>query len=101
MKNLVDRAIITYGNEKNVKEIVNDYTKIDEIPFDYTRKRMSVVVKSNKNNGYRMFTKGALEEILKVCTKVKYNGQVNELTPEMVEIVEQRPKNMLCKECRL
>ena len=92
MKNLVDRAIITYGNEKNVKEIVNDYTKIDEIPFYYTRKRMSVVVKSNKNNGYRMFTKGALEEILKVCTKVKYNGQVNELTPEMVEIVEQKAK---------
>ena len=92
MKNLVDRAIITYGNEKNVKEIVNDYTKIDEIPFDYTRKRMSVVVKSNKNNGYRMFTKGALEEILKVRTKVKYNGHVNELTPEMVEIVEQKAK---------
>lgn len=92
MKNLVDRAIITYGNEKNVKEIVNDYTKIDEIPFDYTRKRMSVVVKSNKNGGYRMFTKGALEEILKVCTKVKYNGHVNELTPEMVEIVEQKAK---------
>lgn len=92
MKNLVDRAIITYGNEKNVKEIVNNYTKIDEIPFDYTRKRMSVVVKSNKNNGYRMFTKGALEEILKVCTKVKYNGHVNELTPEMVEIVEQKAK---------
>ena len=92
MKNLVDRAIITYGNEKNVKEIVNDYTKIDEIPFDYTRKRMSVVVKSNKNNGYRMFTKGALEEILKVCTKVKYNGHVNELTPEMIEIVEQKAK---------
>ena len=92
MKNLVDRAIITYGNEKNVKEIVNDYTKIDEIPFDYTRKRMSVVVKSNKNSGYRMFTKGALGEILKVCTKVKYNGHVNELTPEMVEIVEQKAK---------
>ena len=92
MKNLVDRAIITYGNEKNVKEIVNDYTKIDEIPFDYTRKRMSVVVKSNKNNGYRMFTKGALEEILKVCTNVKYNGHVNDLTPEMVEIVEQKAK---------
>ena len=53
---------------------------------------MSVVVKSNKNNGYRMFTKGALEEILKVCTKVKYNGHVNELTPEMVEIVEQKAK---------
>ena len=92
MKNLVDRAIIIYGNEKNVKEIVNDYTKIDEIPFDYTRKRMSVVVKSNKNGGYRMFTKGALEEILKVCTKVKYNGHVNELTPEMIEIVEQKAK---------
>ena len=92
MKTLVDRAIISYGNEKNIKNIVNEYKKIDEIPFDYTRKRMSVVVCSNKDNGYRMLTKGALEEILKVCTKVKYNGQIKPLTPELIRIVEQKAK---------
>ena len=92
MKTLVDRAIISYGNERNIKDIVNEYKKIDEIPFDYTRKRMSVVVCNNKNNGYRMFTKGALEEILKVCTKVKYNGQIRSLTSELIEEVEQKAK---------
>ena len=92
MKTLVDRAIISYGNTRNVKDIIQEYTKIDEIPFDYTRKRMSVVVKSNKNNGYRMLTKGALEEILKVCTKVKYEGKIAELSPEMIEIAENKAK---------
>ncbi len=88
----MDRAIISYGNEKNIKNIVNEYKKIDEIPFDYTRKRMSVVVCSNKDNGYRMLTKGALEEILKVCTKVKYNGSIKPLTPELIRIVEEKAK---------
>ena len=92
MKTLVDRAIISYGNTRNVKDIIYEYTKIDEIPFDYTRKRMSVVVKSNKNNGYRMFTKGALEEILKVCTKVKYGGQIRDLSTEMEEIAKNKAK---------
>ena len=57
IKNLVDKAIITYGNDKNVKEIVKEYKKIDEIPFDYTRKRMSVVVQNLNSKTYRMFTK--------------------------------------------
>ena len=92
MKNLVDRAIINYGNDKNMQCIVNEYKKIDEIPFDYTRKRMSVVVCNSKNNGYRMLTKGALEEILKVCDKVKYNGQIKILTPALIEEVEQKAK---------
>ena len=92
MKNLVDRAIISYGNKVGTNKIINEYTKIDEIPFDYTRKRMSVVVRNNENHGYRMFTKGALEEILKVCTHVKYNGKVIDITSEMIEIVEQKAK---------
>ena len=92
MKNLVDRAIISYGNKVGTNKIISDYQKIDEIPFDYTRKRMSVVVKNNKNNGYRMFTKGALEEVLKTCTKVKYDGKIVDITDEMINIVEEKAK---------
>ena len=92
MKNLVDRAIISYGNKVGTNKIISDYQKIDEIPFDYTRKRMSVVVKNNKNNGYRMFTKGSLEEVLKTCTKVKYDGKIVEITDEMINIVEEKAK---------
>ena len=92
IKNLVDKAVIAYGNQHKIKQVIKEYEKVDEIPFDYTRKRMSVVVKSNKNNGYRMLTKGALEEILKVCTKVKYEGKIAELSPEMIEIAENKAK---------
>lgn len=73
-KNLVDRAIISYGDEHDIKNKIDKYIKVDEIPFDYTRKRMSVVVEQ-KNGAHRMITKGALEEILKICTKVKVDDK--------------------------
>ena len=87
MKNLVDRAIITFGNEHDIKSKIEDYEKIDEIPFDYTRKKMSVVVKHNEH--YRMITKGALEEILKGCTEVKINGEHKPLTSELIENINK------------
>lgn len=92
MKNLVDRAIINYGNKSGTNKIIEEYKKIDEIPFDYTRKRMSIVVENRKNHGYRMFTKGALEEILKVCTYVKYEGKVVDITEEMVDLVRKKAR---------
>ena len=48
IKNLVDKAIITYGTKNKIEALTTKYEKIDEIPFDYTRKKQSVVVK-NKN----------------------------------------------------
>lgn len=83
LKNLVDRAIISYGEKNKERERIKDYIKVDEIPFDYERKRMSVVIKNNKNGEYKIITKGALEEILKICTKVKYDNLVEEITPKM------------------
>ncbi len=74
IKNLVDRAIITYGNQHKIKEVLKEYVKVDEIPFDYTRKKMSVVVKYG--NEYKMITKGAIEEILKSCINVKYKDEI-------------------------
>ena len=87
MKNLVDRAVITFGNEHDIKSKIETYEKIDEIPFDYTRKKMSVVVKHNEH--YRMITKGALEEILKGCTEVKINGEHKPLTSELIENINK------------
>ena len=74
MKNLVDRAILAYGKEHQIEEKIEKYEKIDEIPFDYDRKKMSVIVK--KGSQYRMITKGALEEVIKSCTKVKRKRRV-------------------------
>ena len=92
MKNLVDRAVITYGNLHNIKDKIETYEKIDEIPFDYTRKKMSVVVKHDEH--YRIITKGALEEVLKSCTTAKINGEHLPLTYEMIENIENNAKKL-------
>jgi len=74
IKNLIDKAIIAYGMENGIKERVSDIKKIDEIPFDYDRKRMSIVIQDADGN-VRIITKGAIEEILKICTTVKDGDQ--------------------------
>ena len=92
MKNLVDKAVITYGLEHNIKEQISDYEKIDEIPFDYIRKKVSVVVKHD--NQYRIITKGALEEVLKSCNKVKINGEHKKITQEMIQDINKNAENL-------
>ncbi len=92
MKNLVDRAIISYAVEHEVNTKVIKYEKIDEIPFDYTRKRMSVVVKNGTN--YRMITKGALEEVIKVCTTVKTATGTSPINKEITDNVHLKAKEL-------
>ncbi len=92
MKNLVDKAIITYGLEHKIKDQIVTYEKIDEIPFDYTRKKVSVVVKHE--NHYRIITKGALEEILKVCKDVKINETYKPLTKDMLESINKNAESL-------
>ena len=92
MKNLVDRAIITYGNNHNIKEKIADYKKVDEIPFDYTRKKMSVVVEHEGH--YRTITKGALEEVLKGCTTAKINNEHKPLTEELIENINSNAQRL-------
>lgn len=87
LKNLVDKAVISYGKIHKIN--ISEFEKIDEIPFDYMRKRMSIVV---KEKDYLMITKGALEEILKVSNKALINGKEVEITNEIVEKVNSEAK---------
>ena len=84
IKNLIDKAIISYGQENRVTEDVAQYKKVDEIPFDYERKRMSVVIEDTKGT-HRLITKGALEEVLKVCTKALDDGREVPINPAIEE----------------
>ena len=93
MKNLVDRAIISYGDEHDIKNKIDKYIKVDEIPFDYTRKKNECCC-GTKNGAHRMITKGALEEILKICTKVKLDDKVQEITEEMKVRIQENAKAM-------
>lgn len=88
MKDLIDKAVIdAAGDELDVNEIQRDYNKIDEIPFDYIRKRMSVVVVDNdEHHGQHLLvTKGAAEGMLDISNKVEINGKSEALTPEWRE----------------
>ena len=81
LRNLMDKAIIESAEEElNIN--VEDYQKVDEIPFDFQRRRMSVVIEDN-NGKTQMITKGAVEEMLEVSTFVDYHGEVMPLTPEL------------------
>jgi len=86
IKNLIDRAILSYGESHGVKTDVADYTKIDEIPFDYDRRRMSVVIQSSDGQ-HRLITKGAAEELIKACSSVRRESGDEPLTDEAVQKV--------------
>ena len=70
LKNLLDRAVLEHVEIKTELKLEQDYRKIDEIPFDFERRRMSVVV-SEQDDHHELICKGALEEMLAVCTHVR------------------------------
>ena len=87
LKNLIDVAIIESTNELQEEDVqlqalATTYTKVDEIPFDFARRRMSVVVEDRKGKT-QMITKGALEEILEISSFVEYDGEVVPLNDEI------------------
>ena len=84
-KNLVDRAINIYGKEHKID--INNYKKVDEIPFDYNRKRASIVVENEKE--FSVITKGALEEIVKVCDMALIDGEEVRITNKIIESVNE------------
>jgi len=93
IKNLIDHAILDYGEENGVRTDVADYTKIDEIPFDYDRRRMSVVIRGSDGQ-HRLITKGAAEELIKVCSSVRREGGDQPLTAEAVQKVLQNAASL-------
>lgn len=97
MKNLIDKAIIeAAGDELDINEIQRDYNKIDEIPFDFSRRRMSVVVEnSDREHGeHLLVTKGASEEMMAVSTKIEVDGQILPLTDERKKKVMDKVNDM-------
>ena len=82
LKNLMDKAILSHVKELQMEHLANDYLKVDEIPFDFNRRRMSVVIE-DRSGKRQIITKGAVEEMLSICSHAEYNGKVHLLTPEL------------------
>lgn len=82
LKNLMDRAILSHVKELGLESLSCSYKKVDEIPFNFTRRRMSVVVEDLKGKR-QIITKGAVEEMLGVCSFAEFDGEVHPLTEAM------------------
>ena len=92
LKGNIDEAVIKRGLENNLSELENRYKKIDEIPFDFSRRRLSVIVSDGEKK--QMITKGAVEEILNICSMVDYKGEVSPITKEIKENIRRIAKNL-------
>ena len=79
LKNLMDVSIIERARDERVVEDEGAYVKVDEIPFDFNRRRMSVVV-ADKSGKKQMITKGAIEEMLSISAFAEYAGKIEPMT---------------------
>ncbi len=85
LKNIMDSAVIHKKEEMHQTPEIGMFHKIDEIPFDFERRRMSVIVEKDQGE-HLLICKGAIEEILQLCTKVEENGKaipIAEVTKEI------------------
>ncbi|BCU06418.1 magnesium-translocating P-type ATPase [Allochromatium tepidum] len=88
LKNLLDVAVLEHVEVHQELNPVRNFRKVDEIPFDFNRRRMSVVV-SEREDHHELITKGAIEEILAVCTHVRHGDAIEPLTPELLNRIRE------------
>lgn len=86
-KNLMDVAIIQKTEEEEADDpqlvdLSEHYVKVDEIPFDFARRRLTTVVQ-NRDGKTQMVTKGAVEEMLSICSFAECDGKVRPMTKEL------------------
>ena len=84
LKNLMDVAIINRAEKEELSYLKEAYVREDEIPFDFSRRRMSVVLR-DKSGKRQLITKGAVEEILSICSFIEIDGEVKPITKELVD----------------
>lgn len=92
LKGNIDEAIIHRAKEKDMLALAQQYQKIDEIPFDFSRRRLSVIVTDGTKK--QLITKGAVEEILSICNFVNDNGTVSEMTPTIKDHIKTMAKEL-------
>ena len=93
LKNLMDEAILNHGNLNEALQVDEKFRKIDELPFDFQRRRMSVILENDQNQQI-LICKGAVEEIMRLSTHVEINGEILEVTSEHDEHRKRRVKEL-------
>jgi Mg2+-importing ATPase len=88
LRNLLDKAILAHVDLNNLFGIGSGYTKVDEIPFDFARRRLSVVV-AREDGRHVLICKGAVEEVFAVCTNYALDGETGKLDQSHFEAAMQ------------
>ncbi len=92
LKSNIDVAVVAKAKTVGIEDSLKKYKKIDEIPFDFSRRCLSVAVEIDNKD--ELITKGAVEEILNICTTFEYKGQTEKLTNEKIENMRKICKNL-------
>ena len=92
LKSNIDEAVVAKAKTIGIENSVEEYKKIDEIPFDFSRRCLSVAVEIDNKD--ELITKGAVEEILNICTTFEYKGQTEKLTNEKIENMRKICKDL-------
>lgn len=92
LKSNIDEAVVAKAKTIGIENSVEKYKKIDEIPFDFSRRCLSVAVEIDNKD--ELITKGAVEEILNICTTFEYKGQTEKLTNKKIENMRKICKNL-------
>jgi Mg2+-importing ATPase len=87
LKNLLDVAVLEYGQARGLQATESAYRKVDEIPFDFVRRRMSVVLERDRQ--HVLICKGAVEEVLSICTRIIENGRTCPITDQVKREAKQ------------
>ena len=88
----IDEAVVTRALQNDMTKFTKEYKLIDEIPFDFSRRRLSVIVSDGTKA--QLITKGAVEEILSICTMVDYKGQISPITKQIKDNIKTISKNL-------
>ena len=92
LKSNIDEAVVAKAKIIGIENSVEKYKKIDEIPFDFSRRCLSVAVEIDNKD--ELITKGAVEEILNICTTFEYKGQTEKLTNKKIENMRKICKDL-------
>ncbi|EFB40973.1 MULTISPECIES: magnesium-translocating P-type ATPase [Parachlamydia] len=100
LKNLLDVAVLQHTEIEKKINLNKNFRKVDEIPFDFARRRMSVVVQKDPETQL-LVCKGAVEETLAICNTVRMNGSKVPITAEVKEKIDSIKNDLSCDGLRV
>ncbi len=93
LKNLLDVAVLERTEPVTAERLKAAYTLVDEVPFDFTRRRMSVIVRDDSGRHF-LISKGAVAETVGVCTRLASGDEVEMLSPTLLDEVKTVARDM-------